>query len=87
MRSLPKYEYPLEVLTASALNQMSRYGVDFKVDNNDVAFTRQLDAQKEAQKVIFGAGFYLSEKAAAEKAAAEKWALSDREKSIIKSLA
>ena len=48
---------------------------------------RSLDSQREAGKAIFGAGFFLSEKAAAEKAAAEEtWELSERELEIIKSL-
>lgn len=47
---------------------------------------RQLDAQKESGKAIYGSGYFLSEKAAAEKAAAEKWQLSDRELEIVRSL-
>ena len=56
----------------------------------------KLDDQERAGKTIFGAGFLLSERAAAERAAAERaaaenasatvWALSEREKEIIRSL-
>ena len=37
-------------------------------------------------KTIFGSGFLISEKAAAEKAAAEKFPLSDREREIVRGL-
>ena len=42
--------------------------------------------QKEADKALYGGGFLLSEKAAAEKAAATRWPLSERERAIIKRL-
>ena len=45
-----------------------------------------VDAQKEKKQGIFGSGYLISEKAAAEKAAAEKWKLSEREVEIVKSL-
>jgi hypothetical protein len=41
---------------------------------------------KKKNKGIYGSGFLISEKAAAEKAAAEKWELSEREKEIVKKL-
>ena len=45
-----------------------------------------LDSQKDDDKSLFGSGFLLSEKAAAEKAAAHRWPLSERELAIVKSL-
>lgn len=45
-----------------------------------------LDAMKAVKKAIFGKGYLISEKAAAEKAAAHKWELSDRERAIVKKL-
>ena len=88
---LQKYEYPPELLTANDLNRCSLYGVALKIRREDAAFVRGLDSQKEHGKTIFGAGYLLSEKAAAEKAAAEKaaayvWDLSDREREIIRKL-
>ena len=95
-KEIPKYSYPDEVLMAAMVNRYSRYGVDFRVGPEDVCFVRGLDDQKGTGKSIFGAGYLLSEKAAAEKAAAEKaaaekaaatrWKLSDREWEIIKGL-
>ena len=62
-----------------------------EINEEDVHFIRALDSQKEQGKSIFGSGFLLSTKAAAEKAAAEKrnvniWELSEREKEIVRSL-
>ena len=95
-RELPKYQYPLEVITAPMVAQYSKYGIDFKVAKDESQWISVLDTQKEYGKAIFGGGFLISEKAAAEKAAAEKakaekaaahiWELSDREKEIVKNL-
>ena len=83
---LPKYEYPDEVATSSMLGYLSKYGIRFAVAPEDCYFVRGLDDQKRMKKSIFGGGYLLSEKAAAEKAAAEKWKLSARELEIIRSL-
>ena len=85
-KELPKYEYPDEVVLSSMLNRYSKYGVDFRVRREESEYVRQLDAQKESGKTIYGSGYLISEKAAAEKAAAEKWKLSDREREIVKGL-
>ena len=92
----PKYEYPKEVLTAAMVQRYSKYGVSFAVMPEQCHFTRALDSQRPAGKAIFGAGYLLSKKAAAEKAAAEKaaaekaaanrWSLSDAEKEIVRKL-
>lgn len=90
-RELPKYSYPNEVLTATMLCYLTAHDTSIEIDADDVYFIRALDSQKDADKVLFGSGFLLSEKAAAEKAAAEKvntniWELSEREIQIIKGL-
>ena len=93
-RELPKYSYPDEVLTATMLCYMAAHGVSLEISERDAHFIRALDAQKASGKCLFGSGFLLSEKAAAEKATAEKvrvcntnvWELSDREKKIVAGL-
>ena len=91
-KELPNYEYPPEIVTASMLSYLSKYGQDFRLEHKDASEKiGMLDAQKSEGKSIFGGGFLISMKAAAEKAAAEKaaakvWKLSEREKEIIKSL-
>ena len=90
-KSVPKYEYPAEVLTAAQLNRFSKYGVGFRASATEIVRIDALDAQKEFGKAIYGDGYLLSrgkaaEKAAAEKAAAQVWRLSDRERAIVESL-
>ena len=89
--SLPKYEYPDCLLTSALIQKIARHGQTLKIKADDCFFVRSIDAQKTQGKSIFGAGFLLSDSAAAEKAAAEKakaifWQLSEREKNIIAQL-
>ena len=72
--TLPKYEYPVEVLTAATIQKIASKGQELKIKADDCYFIRALDAQRP-QKSIYGGGFLLSEKAAVEKAAAEKAAV------------
>lgn len=95
-RSLPKYDYPDNVVTAAMLGRYAKYGVDFKVRRDECTLISKLDAQAEAGKTIFGGGLLLSERKAGEKAAAERaaaeranarrWELSDRELQIVAGL-
>ena len=85
-KALPKYEYPLEVLTAPMLARYSKYGIDFGVRPEEASFTRGLDMQKQMGKAIFGSGYLIAERAAAERAAAERFALSRRERGIVAGL-
>ena len=86
-RTLPKYKYPDYVLTAAMCNYMCAHDTTLTIKREDSQHIRYLDSQKEyGDKVIFGSGYLLSEKAAAEKAAAHVWELSEREWQIIKSL-
>ena len=87
---LPGYTYHNCVMTPIRIAPTARYAA-LQVPPEDAAFTRALDAQREKGKTIYGGGFLLSEKAAAEKAAAEKrarfiWDLSEREKEIVAQL-
>lgn len=83
---LPKYVYPYEVMTAARGLWLSKYGEDFRLRHEDVAFIRALDAQAKQGKAIFGGGLLLSERAAAERAAAERWQLSERELAMVEML-
>lgn len=92
---LPKYEYPPEVLTFYKLQLLSKKGINIKIDKKDMGYINTLDSQRMHKKSIYGAGFLLSKVAAvkvSEAVEAEKtkeityWALSDREREIVKSL-
>lgn len=90
-KSTPKYKYPDHVLTASMLAYLSKYGIDFRAERSETEQINALDEQKKAGKAIYGKGFLLSdrkaaEKAAAEKAAAECWTLSEKELATIREL-
>ena len=90
-KQLPRYSYPDNVLTATMLGYMCRYGIRISFRESEMQFIRCLESQKAVGKAIFGGGYLLSNKAAAEKAAAEKaaahkWELSERELLVIKNL-
>jgi len=75
-KPLPKYEYPDEVATATGLQRISRRGGVFVVPRGEAVFTRRLDAQEHLKDSgIFGAGFILSRRCAAERSAAERAAI------------
>ena len=85
-RSLPKYTYPSNVLTANDVIKMSKYGVDFKISADDYICISQLDSQRQKKKTIFGKGLLLSNAAANAAANDITWSLSDRELAIIDAL-
>ena len=98
-KSLPKYVYPDHVITSAAVGYMCKHHTPFALKRSECAFIRKMDAQ--GSNGIFGAGYLLSERAAAKRAAAERaaaeraaaeraaaqvWSLSDRELEIVKML-
>ena len=85
-REIPKYSYPDEVITSAMCAKYSKYGIEFQVSKAESRSIDSLDSQKEKGKAIYGKGYLLSERAAAERAAAERWILSDREKEIVREL-
>ena len=98
-KQLPKYEYPINVVSAANVYPYSKSGIDFVITRDESVRISSLDAQKENKKVIFGCGLIISdrlkaerEKAEREKAEREKaehrivWELSDREQEIINEL-
>ena len=83
---LPKYAYPDHVITSAMVAKYSKYGIPFSVTKKESYPIDALDMQKEAGKAIYGKGYLLAERAAAERAAAMQWKLSDREKEIVRSM-
>ena len=87
--SLPRYEYPPEVLTSSMLGYLSSHGVEFTVMRDEVSPSKlsALASQRAVGKGIFGDGWLISEKKAAEKKAAEKiivWELNEAERAAVR---
>ena len=85
-RELPKYSYPDEVITSAMVARWSKYGIEFRLPVMESELISALDAQREMGKAIFGKGYLLSERAAAERAAAQRWELSERERAIVQRL-
>lgn len=94
-KQVPKYEYPLEVVTTARCNFYAQHGTVYRLRCEDAYFIWRLDAQGK-DKGLFGAGLLISERAAAERAAeeraaeeraaAKRWNLSEREQNIVKEL-
>lgn len=93
--TLPKYQYPDNVVTATRIGYLAVHGVEFTLDRDECAFTRCLDSQKEAGKGIYGSGYLISDAATARLLEAEAeaeaepvqvWELSDREREVIAGL-
>jgi hypothetical protein len=96
VKQVPKYEYPLDVITSAQMYQYSRLGIDFAIKRDESERISALDSQKTSKKMIFGCGLLISnkkkaerEKAEREKAEREKakfWTLSERELKLIAEL-
>lgn len=89
-KEIPKYEYPLEVVTAARMQWYAAHHTRYAVPRGECCKISVLDSQRAVGKSIFGGGLLLSERAAAERAAAERaaaeravahrWTLSERER-------
>ena len=69
-KSLPKYVYPNCVVKSADVGYLCKHHTPFALKRSECAFIRKLDAQSD--NFIFGAGFIISERAAADRAAAER---------------
>ena len=90
-KTVGKYIYPDEVITAAKVNWFSAHHTPYRLNRADCCPISKLDAM--GGKTIFGGGLLLSERAAAERAAAERaaaeraaaerWELSERERKMV----
>ena len=85
-RPVPRHVYPDAVITSAMLGKYSKYGIDVRIKEGECRKIQRLDAQKPFGKSIYGSGFLLSKRAAAERAAAERFALSPREVELQRAL-
>lgn len=95
-KQLPKYVYPLELVTPANIYSYARYGIDFVIPRSESVRVSALDEQRQNKKTIFGGGWLISKRLKAERKEAEQlkaeqlkaefWKLSEREKAIIASL-
>ena len=82
-RTLPKYQYPTNLIRASDLGKLSKNGVDYRLTRNQVKFIRQLDSQRPKKKAIFGGGVLTSKPLVHVDEKVITWKLSEKEKQII----
>lgn len=88
-KSLPRYDYPDNILTVTMLQKMAHNGISFEIYQKECAQVGRLDAQLAVKKAIYGAGLLLSAEAAekaARKKEAIKWSFSERELKLIEEL-
>lgn len=92
-RKLEKYKYPKEVLTATRLGYLAKYGVKLELRKDECTHIKALDAQTDQGKAIFGSGFLTSKEGAERYTQAEaqarsviEWKLSEREQEIVDNL-
>ena len=81
-----KFVYPDNIITAATLQKLSQHGTELVIPRKSCRYIKDSDSCKAQGRSLFGGGFLLSERAAAERAAATKLNLSDRERRIIASL-
>lgn len=93
-RTLPKYQYPPQILMASDLQKLCKAGIEFSVRFDESAYISQLESQKIHKKGLFGKGFLISRQKTKELQNIELtpqtqtiyWELSDREWAIVEKL-
>lgn len=78
-----QFVYPDNIITAATLQKIVTRGIEWKVPKVACEYINDSDSCKEQGRSLFGGGFILAERAAAERAAATKLLLSDRERAII----
>ena len=98
-KQLPKYSYPLHIITSSWVGRLSALGIDFVVPVAESEGISALDSQRPLGKAIYGKGYIVSDAVVVERERAEreraereatelpsKWELSEREREIINRL-
>jgi hypothetical protein len=65
-RPTPKYKYPAHVVTAASISYLSKYGIEFSVDELETQRIAALDEQIKVKKMIFGSGYLLCNEKARE---------------------
>ena len=66
------FVYPWNIVTAATLQKITAHGVELKIGKRSSFPIKDCDAAKAAGRSLFGGGYLLSTRAAAERAAAER---------------
>ena len=83
---IPKNTYPANLLTCATIGKVAVREVDFKLMATDCEEVQQVQSLSAVKKSLFGGGWLLSTRAAAERAAGTCVQLSEHELAIIKRL-
>ncbi len=75
---IAKNTYPDTVVTSAILGKIIARGVELKIPSSECQYVGTLDALQRAGKSLYGGGYLLSRRAAAERAAAERAAAEAR---------
>ena len=73
-KNLPKYSYPMELVTTAAIYSFAKYGIDFVIPRSESVRVSTLDAQRKCKgrKGVYGCGWFVSERVKAEREKAER---------------
>ena len=87
-KSKQGFVYPDNIVTSAILGKITKRSIELKIRKRSCEYLRDSDSANEQGRALYGGGFIMSDRAAAERAAAERAAatrlnLSPREKDII----
>ena len=85
------FVYPDNIVTAATLGKIAKRGIELRIRKCSCEYIRTSDSAEEQGRSLYGGGYIMSDKAAAERAAAERAAatilnISQRERAIIERL-
>ena len=77
------FVYPDNIVTSATLGKLAAHATELVIKKYSCEYIRESDSAKEQGRGLYGGGFILSERAAAERAAATKLNLSQKERELI----
>ncbi len=85
------FVYPDNIVTSAVLGKLAAHDTELKIRKAACEYIKQSDSAEAQGRALYGGGFIMSDRAAAERAAAERAAatrlnISERERAIIEKL-
>ena len=77
------FVYPDNIVTSAILGKIAKRSIELRIRKAACEAIKQSDSAYEQGRALYGCGFIMSDRAAAERAAAERWKLSARERNIV----
>ena len=66
------FVYPDNIVTSATLGKIAKRGIELRIRKRSCEYIRQSDSAEEQGRSLYGGGFIMSDRAAAERAAAER---------------